>query len=168
MKSRKGLSTDSLVAIFLLLFCGVFIAASFTIRETNFGQMGSEVWPQAILAVLTVLSFLFLVHSVRQEPPPDESSDSSGGGFRGWLSRYRNAICCYVLFLLFLLSLPVLGMLLGGIAFVFAMLTVLGEKSLRSHLTHAAISIGAVGAMWAIFSYGLNVILPQGMIFTTL
>ena len=47
-----------------------------------------------------------------------------GAAFKGWLGRYRNALACYGLFLVFLLTLPWLGMLIGGTLFVFAVLTV--------------------------------------------
>ena len=45
------LNRDAIVAIFLLLFCGVFITASFEIEETSYGTMPSSVWPQIVLAI---------------------------------------------------------------------------------------------------------------------
>ncbi len=157
------INRDVVVALVLLVFCGAFIYATFYIRVTDYGTIQSSLWPRLILGALTIFSLGLLAQSVRNGgvlagAPPE------GGGFRGWLRRYRNALVCYALFLVFLVTLPILGMLLGGILFVFLTLTFLGRPSLRAVGTHAAISIGSVGAMWAIFTFGLNVFLPEGML----
>jgi len=166
----KRLNQDTIVAVFLLLFCAVFIGASFQIREMDFGQMASATWPRAILTLLTVLVMIYLAQSLSK--PGNELADTEQitrtKGIVAWLKFYRNAIWCYVLFFAFLLSLDYLGMLIGGVLFVFGMLTVLGERTPKNFLIHALIAVVSVGLMWAIFTFGLRVILPQGMIFTTL
>ena len=171
----KRLNQDTLIAVFLLLFCAVFIGASFQIREMDFGQMASATWPRAILTLLTVLVMVYLAQSLSKpvdDPEADGNREDAQStrepGLIGWLRYYRNALWCYALFFGFLVTLDVLGMLIGGVLFVFGMLTVLGERTAKNLLTHALISIVSVGLMWSIFTFGLRVILPQGMIFTTL
>lgn len=154
----KAINRDTIVAIFLLLFCGAFYAASFQIEKTTYATIGAEVWPSLILALLFVLSAIYLFQSVRQGPGDEARPEA------GFLARYRNAILCYVLFLAFLLTLDVLGMLLGGIAFVFLTLSVLGERTPRQLGIHAIVAVVSVGAMWAIFNFALRVILPEGEI----
>ena len=156
----SAINRDTVVAVFLLLFCGVFFAASFQIEETSYATIGAEVWPRLILAVMFVLSTIYLFQSVRKGPA------DAGGPKAGFLSRYRNAILCYGLFLAFLLTLDILGMLLGGIAFVFLALTALGERSLKMLAIHALVAIVSVGVMWSIFTFALRVMLPPGIILT--
>jgi hypothetical protein len=168
----KRLNADTVSAVFLLLLTGVFFAATFEIRETSYGQMGSEVWPRLVLILLGVLSATLLLRSV-VSPAQRAGSDGteaarSGGGLAGWFARYRNAFICYGLFLLFLLTMPWLGMLIGGVLFVFLMLCALGGWQPRQLLIHALVAAASVGAMWAVFTFGLRVILPQGVIFSTL
>ena len=67
-----------------------------------------------------------------------------------------------VVALAFLVTLPLLGMLLGGVLFVFFTLTLLGPREVRAVPRHAAISLGAVGVMWAVFTFALRVFLPAG------
>ena len=69
------------------------------------------------------------------------------------------------MFFLFLLSLPYLGMLIGGISFVFLLMSLLGGWQPRQLLVHAVIAVCAVGAMWSLFTFGLEVMLPEGMIY---
>ena len=148
---------DSYVALFLLALCGLFFHASFDIEVTNYGTIQSSLWPRVILTALTAMSALFLVTSLRR---PDESVARESGFFR----RYRNALWIFALFFLFVATLPVLGMLIGGFLFVFLALNALGPPRLaiRPVATHGAIAALAVGLMWAIFTFGLRVILPEG------
>jgi len=59
---------------------------------------------------------------------------------------------------------PYLGMLIGGVAFAFLLMSALGGWEPRQLLIHAAIATAAVGGMWALFTFGLKVPLPAGMI----
>src|SRR6056300_450429 len=120
-----AINRDTAVAVFLLLFSGVFYAASFQIEQTSYGTIGAEVWPRLVLAVLFVLSAVYLFQSVRAGPSDTAKREA------GFFGRYRNAFLCYGLFLAFLLTLDFLGMLLGGAAFVFLALSVMGERTPR-------------------------------------
>lgn len=152
------LNRDTLIALLLLVFCGVMISASLEIEETNYGTMPSSVWPQVVLGVLTVFCLVMLGQSVlKPSAAKPESSGASGG-----IGRYRNAITVYVLFFLFLVTMPYLGMLLGGIGFVFLTLTLLGEPQLKRVPVHLVVAVGTVGLMWSIFTFGLGVLLPDG------
>lgn len=156
------LNRDTLIALLLLVFCGVMISASLDIKDTSYGTMQSSVWPQAVLGILTIFCLAMLGQSVlkpsvaKPETNPEKSAASGGIG------RYRNAITVYILFFLFLVTMPYLGMLLGGVGFVFLALTLLGEPELKRAPVHLAIAVGTVGLMWAIFTFGLGVLLPDG------
>ncbi len=159
------INRDTAAAIFLLVLCGVLFSASFFIRDMGYEGLGSEVWPRIVLVVATALSLLYLVRSVVSPPV---AGDAGPAGLMGWYATYRNAIWCFVAFGLFLVTLPYLGMLIGGVLFVFVVLTLLGGWDARALATHGAIALLSVGAMWAIFTFGLRVILPEGEIFSIL
>lgn len=162
------LNRDSYVAIFLLLVCGVFFWASFDIRQPDYGTLMPSTWPRIILGVLSLLCLVYLVQSLRQpaeEEDPGGREEEREPGIRGWLAHWRNPIACFGLFFLFLLTLPVLGMLIGGMSFVFLLMGVLGGWSRRNIIVHAVIAVGTVGAMWSLFTFGLGVMLPAGVIF---
>lgn len=156
------LNRDAISAIVILLVGSVFVWATFRIPDMNYESLGSEVWPQFILVLLFLLTSAFLFKSLKQGP--DEVVE--GGGIIGWAQRYRNALWCYGLFFLFLFTLDYLGLLIGGVLFVFATLTALGDHSLRNHVTHAIIAVVSITFMWSIFTFGLKVILPQGEVFS--
>lgn len=165
----QRITSDVVIAIGLLVFCGVFFWASFDIREPDYGTLPPSAWPRVILGILSILSLIYLVQSLRQAPQETASSDTDAAerpqGLIGWLSHWRNVIACFVLFFAYLASLPVLGMLIGGILFVFLLLTVLGGWAPKQLLLHAVIAIVAIGAMWSLFTFGLGVLLPQGVIY---
>ena len=70
----------------------------------------------------------------------------------------------FALFLVYLLSMPYLGMLIGGLAFVFLLLNALGGWQPKQLVLHAIIALVTVGGMWSLFTFGLRVILPPGEI----
>ncbi len=160
----RALNRDAIVALALLVIGGVFLVASFDIRDPGYGQMGSHVWPQVNLVLLIVMTLIYLGQSLRSGPIERTDAENAPGGFIAWLQSYKNAFYCYILFFGFLISLPVLGMLLGGILFVFLLLNALGGWQLRQMGTHLMVAVISIGIMWSIFTFALRVILPEGMI----
>jgi len=158
MKPR--LSRDAITALLLLIMCATFFVASFDIRVPNYGTLPPTAWPRAILTFLTILCVIYLVQSIKFPSEPSKP----GIGLKGLISEYKNPLWCFSLYLVFLLTLPIFGMLIGGILFVFCMLTVLGGRARSNLLLHGLIAILSVGLMWGIFTYALNVMLPEGML----
>ena len=156
------LNRDTICALVILLAGGVFFWATFHIPDMQYESLGSEVWPRFILILLFLLTSGYLLQSLKQ----DADEVSEGGGLVGWIGRYRNALWCYGLFFVFLLTLDYLGMLIGGVLFVFLTLTALGDRSFRAHGIHAIVALISISLMWSVFTFGLKVILPQGEIFS--
>ena len=161
------LNRDSVIAIVLLLFIATFFWTTFDVREPDYGILMPNVWPRVILSALALLTVIYLGQSLKGEFA-GQATESAAGGFRAWLRHYRNPLWCYGLFLAFLVTLEFFGMLIGGVLFVFCLLTVLGGATRDKLLLHAIVAVSAVGLIWSIFTYGLHVILPQGEIFTVL
>lgn len=164
---------DTIVAVFLLLGCGVLLRASFDIREPDYGQLSPATWPRVVIAVLALLSFIYLIQSIKAGPSLsspralDERAPGAGGVF-GFISYWRNVLWCFALYFAYLWTLPQLGMLVGGVSFVFFLLNALGGWQPRLLLLHAVIALISVGGMWSLFTYGLGVILPGGELFAGL
>ena len=129
------------------------------VKKTVYESIGSEVWPQIVLAIFTALTLVYLGQSIRAGP---DAATGRRFGLRDFVVKYQNAMWCYAMFLVFLILLPYFGMLLDGVLFVFLTLTAIGNRKPRDLLLHAAIAIGAVGVMWSIFTFALRVILPEG------
>ncbi|MFQ5566953.1 MAG: tripartite tricarboxylate transporter TctB family protein [Paracoccaceae bacterium] len=148
----------------LLVGCGVLIDATFDIREPDYGQLSPAAWPRTVVGVLTFLSLIYLAQSIRQgvlAQPVEKTRRSLGE----WIAHWRNVFWVFALFLAYLVTLPWLGMLVGGLAFVFLLLNALGGWSPRRLALHAAIAGVSVGGMWSVFTFGLGVLLPRGELF---
>ncbi len=166
------ISRDTLVSIFLLVFCGFLIWAGFQIRDPQFGELSPAAWPKAVSYVLTFFCLIYFVQSlmadrrrgVSEEVSPQHSDSVRKPGPGGWLQYYANPIICFALYFLFLISLPWLGTLIAGIALVFALMSVLGGVQPRQVGLHLLIAVVSVGAMWVLFTYGLRVLLPRGVL----
>ena len=154
------INRDSVVALTLLLVCGLFLNAVGDIRITKYGTITSDLWPRIVLIILSVLCMVYFLQSIRKPVKTEKTKFS----LHQWFLNYKNAIACYSLFGLFVWTLPFLGMLLGGIIFVFLILSFLGNKNKRSLIIHVAISVISIVLMWSIFTFGLGVMLPEGQI----
>ncbi len=158
------LNRDAFAAIALLFMCGVFFYATLDLRPPISGQLSSALWPRIILAPLAFLSFGLLIQSQRKA-----NADAPHIGKLGqWLRDNINPIICFVLFFLFIFTMPIFGMLIGGLGYVFLTLCVLGGWERRRLFLHAAITSVFVVGMWALFTQGLGVFLPEGQIFRLL
>ena len=162
----ERINRDVVIAVVLLVFCGVFFWSSFDIRQTDYGNMMASTWPRVILAVLAFLSVIYLVQSLRRGPE-GEAADTAPRqpGIRGWIAHWRNPLWCFALFYAYVATLPVLGMLIGGVSFVFVLMCVLGGWEGRKPLIHAAVAMLMIGSIWSLFTFGLGVMLPRGVIF---
>ena len=157
------LNKDTIVAIILLCLCALFFWASFDIRQPDYGVLMPSTWPRVIIVVLSVLCFIYFVQSIRTGPDKDVSERKPG--LVEFIKYWRNPLCCFVMFFCFLASMPVLGMLIWGITFVFLLMGLLGGWRPRQMVIHALVAIISVGSMWSLFTFGLGVMLPVGMIF---
>jgi len=158
------LNRDVVIAILLLVFCGVFFWASFDIRQPDYGVLPPSTWPRVIIGVLTLLSMIYLFQSLGRGAEEKDGKPAHEGNLKSWIAHWRNPLWCFALFFAYLATLPVLGMLIGGISFVFVLQCVLGGWDRRSLAVHAAVAILSVGGMWSLFTFGLGVFLPSGMI----
>lgn len=153
------INADLVIALLLMVLCAVFFYETFALQKVYLSIIGAKLWPRVVVIVLFVLSSLYLIQSLRAERGSQVENPMTA---RDWLKDNRNVIGCFALYGLFLLTLPYLGMLIGGSLFVFAVLTLIGQTSRRAHLIHAIIALGSIGGMWAVFTYALGVILPAG------
>ena len=77
------MNRDTIVAIFLLLGCGVLIWATFDIRQPDYGVLMPSTWPRVILAVLSVLCLIYLVQSIKAGPNDAETAVARDLGLIG-------------------------------------------------------------------------------------
>jgi len=159
------ISADTVIATLLLIASVILFQETFAFRTTPLAIIPSSIWPRIVLVLLFIFSLAYLVQSLRNTRDNAEASrDNERLGLTGWVSANRNVVWCFGLFAAFLVTLPWLGMLLGGALFVFSVLTAMGENSWRSHVVNALTAVCAMGFMWALFTFGLGVMLPQGQL----
>lgn len=152
------LSPDIVISLALMALSAALFVETFEMQKVYLAIIGAKLWPRIVVIVLFFLSALYFVQSVRAVRP----SPGAPFSFKGWIIDNRNVIGCFAIYALFLFTLPYLGMLLGGSLFVFATLTLIGRRDLRGHLIHAIVAVVTIGGMWAVFRFGLGVILPEG------
>lgn len=161
----RRIGADAIIALLLLVVCAELYRETFYFRVPQFATMSTGTWPRFVLIALAALCVIMLVQTLLASTPV-RRLDSEGGAAaeRGKPVSHRNALICFGMFAAFLLSLHWLGMLIAGVAFVFLMQELMGPRDMKSRVVHVAIALVSVGGMWAVFTFALRVILPEGMI----
>lgn len=156
----RSINADTIIAAALLVLCGAMFAETFTFEIRHLSSFGIRLWPRMIIGTLAVLSFVYLIRSLKRE----RTEARAPFVWRAWLAANRNVLACFGLFALFIATLPIFGMLIGGILFVYILLTVMGgHGDRRHHAINATVAVVSVGGMWAIFTFALRVIMPGGI-----
>jgi len=139
--------SDFLVGLVSLPVVAVLANETRHFKEVDWAPLGLAFWPRVLLAVWFVLSFILIAQSFFRE----------GDGER------LSAICFvpFILGILFLLAVPVAGMLgpLWLIAFLIGVLR-RGKPTARGVLTSAVASAVIVFVVYALFGLGLGVDFP--------
>ena len=165
------MNRDFWTSLFLLFLSFVLYRESTFIEDVDYGSMKADVWPTFLVMLLVVLSISMLVKSLieyrqaTQSSTQDNENAEQTDSVAGW-TWLINPMIVFVLFFLFLITLDYLGMLIGGIFFTFITMTLLGQISWRTVPIYFAISVISISGMWAIFTFGLRVMLPEGVLFT--
>lgn len=162
----RTLHKDTVIAILLLLFCGLLAWSSLHIRLPGYGTLKPSTWPQIMVGVLALFSAIYFVQSLSYPKPDGTKPDDRRPGLAGFFEYFRNPIICFAIYFVFLATLPWTGALIGGILLVFCLLTVLGGWTPRDLVRHAIYATVSMGFMWTLFTFGLRVILPEGEIFS--
>ena len=149
---------DSIAALCLILASGGLMLASLEIREPDYGVLSPATWPRLIIFILGLLSLIYFVQSMRV--PPIKASITDRQTLPAFFSYWRNVFYVFIIFGLYLLVLPYVGMLIGNMLFSFVLLTALGGW--RPIILHACVALMASGGMWLLFTYVLEVFLPRG------
>ena len=91
------------------------INSSYYIEDPGYQGMKASYWPRIILWLLSIMSLVMLVKSFASKV------DSINAGSFSQINymQFKNALICFGMFIIFLTFLEYLGMLLGGILFVF-------------------------------------------------
>ena len=134
MKIKK----DTIVSIFLLIFCGIMINSSYYIEDPGYQGMKASYWPRIILWLLSIMSLVMLVKSFANKLDYINEVSLSKINYK----QFKNALICFGMFVFFL--------------------TFLGGFSVKKITNHLIISVVTIGVMWSIFTFGLKVILPEG------
>ncbi len=153
------INVDTVIAALLLVLSGVLFADTFAFQTPPLHTFSIRTWPRAVVGALAILSFLYLLRSLREPRPASRASFDP----RAWIVANRNVLACFGLFAVFVATLPIFGMLIGGILFVYILLALMGGGTARTHAINAAIAVVSVGGMWALFTFALRVILPGGI-----
>ncbi len=146
-----------LLAVFLMGLSALLFLQTFQVQNFPGTRFGAEIWPRAIIVSMGLLSLILFIQSLKKS-----NARFNAQTIQAFFERERIAWSVFACFLVFLWLLPRLGAYPAGGLFVFAVLTILGPKTLRFALLHLGVAAGSSVVLWVLFSQVLKVIAPAG------
>ena len=180
---KKTIRNKELLVGVIFLIVGVaYFALAFTIPSYDaYGGssvVDSSFVPKVIGALMTVLSVLQLVFSLRagKNPPPAAHSakpTEEDGTFKveDWDddAANRNAdtkalIAIFAILIVYMALMSVLGFLISSALFLFATMMLLTPKQKRKLPVIVILSVIVAIGVYYLFVYGLDMVLPAGIL----
>lgn len=144
-----------------ILFCAALFYEAALIPDYGFAQVGADVWPKIILGVVSVLALLQMVQGFYRPQATPASQAGQRNPRESWLFRAFVPFTVFAAVVLFAVFVPYIGFMLSGLIMVFMLLSIIGQKSPRTLLIHAVISVVSVLCVTVFFSEVMGVLLPE-------
>ena len=142
--------------LFLVLSVVVFAGAS-NLPPNLLGGVGSDFMPKVLAVITCILSFFQIRTGIRTMRAYDPAKEQEGGEDKPEYLRVLATIAAFSAYVFLLVP-------LGLVIYLFAQIAILAPKGKRNFLLFAVIAVAVSGAVYFIFRYGLNVMLPAGII----
>jgi Tripartite tricarboxylate transporter TctB family len=155
MSVRRGL--DLFISLALLVLCASAWPEIWKIRQPSYAQVSPALWTSVSVAVFSGLCLLYFVRSAIRFRAGRLAQVEELPAY--WFVNPSISVLCFVLFLL---SIPYVGMRVASFGFVWVLLILTGERTPRSFLLDTAIAVGFTGLLFFLFSYVFGIVLPTG------
>ena len=141
---------DRWVGIVILAVGAVLFYDTFFFHEVNWVPLGMAFWPRILLAGLAALSLYFIVRGSLDGGPYEHLAPISLVILAG----------CFG----YVLLMDSVGWLVVTPAFIFVLSVFLGDRSRRCVVQALFSAIFGTAVVYAVFHYGLDVQIPEGLL----
>lgn len=151
---------------------GVFIGiavliyiASFSIKKLFISRIGAAFVPQLAAIILLTLSVLLIIQTLLKKEDPAEESTVRREPMTKERKQVRFSVLSTIgLLIVYAAVLQYLGFILSTILYLFTQMIVLAGDKKRNYVTLVIISVVASTGIYALFVYGLELMLPAGIL----
>ena len=154
---RHAIGMDRLIALGCILGGSVYLSASFSIAQADFGDpMGPRLFPQILGSLLILLSIIMMLSTFSGDAPSGENHPAGAMPFRTLLA----IGLCAATVIAFVLLLPVIGFPMSAFMVIGSFLLILREP-MRPTLIWAA---GLTALFYVVFVVLLQTPFPDSIL----
>ena len=146
--------------LFLLLSVVIFAGAS-SLPPNLLGGVGSDFLPKILAIATCLLSLLEIRAGFRTMRTYDAAKEPESKEEK---PEYLRVLATIASFALYAFLLVPVGFLVSSVVYLFVQITILAPTGKRNLLLFAIIAVVTSVAVYFIFRYGLNVMLPAGIL----
>lgn len=148
---------DLIGSIVFLIF-GIFLfAISFTVKSIIENDVGPAFMPKVVAVAIVIVSASKLVIALKNHSPKYTEKRQSEDDKMGSLMTILNLAAYVILF-------EPLGFIISSIVFLTLQMTILADKTHFKPVKFGIISISATLAIYFLFVYAFNLMLPEGLL----
>lgn len=148
---------DLIGSIVFLIF-GIFLfAISFTVKSIIENDVGPAFMPKVVAGAIVIVSVSKLVIALKNHSPEYTEKRQSTDDKIGSLMTILNLAAYVILF-------EPLGFIISSIVFLTLQMTILSDKAHFKPVKFGIISISATLAIYFLFVYAFNLMLPEGLL----
>lgn len=153
---------DLAAGIFFLVLSVVLFAAANALPPSLMGGLGSDFMPKILAIVTCILSFFQIragFRTMRAYQPEQEAEEDK--------PEYLRVLATIAAFTVYVFVLSSVGFVISSIVYLFVQILILTPKEKRipkGIALYAVLSVVFCAVVYVIFRFGLNVMLPAGIL----
>lgn len=148
----------NVIANFAIFAIGIYLfIASFFIPRTVFSTYGGEILPRILGVLITVLGTMEVIKSIKETRNCEEDSRFNA-------REILQVVLMLVLMAVYYLTIKILGFIIGTSILLFVASMILSDYDFKRWWIIALVSIAYCVALYFIFAYGLDLVLPRGIL----
>ena len=156
MHSKKHV--ELLIGLFFLLFTIIYISQIPAIRITRVSTVDSALYPKVMAALLLLLTLAQLYVGLKKLQQKDQAGEGQGK------RKYKGALQTLILAIVYVVALEPVGFFISSFVYIFLQILVMCPPEKVRHAQFAIIAVAAAGIINGVFRFGLNLMLPLGIL----
>ena len=147
------------IGLLFMAFAVVFAVQLPQVRITPVGFVNSRVYPQALIVLLVILSAVQVVLSIQEL-----KRGTGAGAVSGEKKDYRCVLITLLLSIVYVMLLEPLGFLISSAIYIFTQTINLCPWEKVNFTKFGIIAVISSTIIYSFFRYGLNLMLPTGLL----
>jgi len=158
---------DAVIGLIIVVMSTLLLFNTMEIPTPPIVPLGPAFYPRILLTLLLIMGLILFIFDIFKRKPSGERKEYKKKTLKyvGWLIEYKKVIWSFIVFGLYILSIPIIGFYSTTAIVLVILQGLLGYRELKQLPLFSVISIITTGCVYLIFEKYLMVVFPKGCLF---